>query len=161
MLFFLWSISTICSTLLSIQIEIVEYFTFFKIICFEFNSILDRSFSFSLQSQNGNNFLQYIEHFFLIFWSFTYIFLFCNFGENVTSKFLAIDHAINECDWYLFPYDVQRMLPTIMMSTQKPLILCGFANVVCTREAFKRVRVTLECFSEKCRQIILIYNKRI
>lgn len=69
-------------------------------------------------------------------------YMFCNFRENITNQFNVINHAINGCDWYLFPHEVQRILPTIMVSTQRPLILRGFVNVVCTREAFKNVCVT-------------------
>lgn len=67
------------------------------------------------------------------------IFLFCNFGEDITTQFKAIDHEIYECDWYLFPRKAQRILPTLVLSTQRPVIFRGFGNVVCTREAFKRV----------------------
>lgn len=68
--------------------------------------------------------------------------MFCYFGENITNQFNVINHAIYGCDWYLFPHEVQRILPTIMVSTQRPLILRGFGNVVCTREAFKNVSLT-------------------
>lgn len=65
--------------------------------------------------------------------------MFCHYGENVTSQFDTINYAIYDCDWYLFPNEVQRILPTVMMSTQKQMVLRGLGNVVCTREAFKRV----------------------
>ena len=108
--FFGWSICTICSSLLLV-----------------------------MQSNDGN-FMELIEPFVLAFWSFAFIFLLCNFGENVTSQFTAIDNAISEFDWNFFPHDVQRFLPTIMISTQKPVIFQGiFGNVVCTRAAFKTV----------------------
>lgn len=83
--------------------------------------------------------LELIEPLCLIFWSVVLILFFCDFGENVTTKFLAIDRSICACEWYLFPHQVQQMLPTIMMSTQKPVIFQGFGNVICAREAFKTV----------------------
>lgn len=35
--------------------------------------------------------------------------------------------------------DVQKMLPTIVMCAQQPVIIVGFGNILCTREVFKNV----------------------
>lgn len=97
-----------------------------------------------LQSHNTGNLVKLIEPCFLIFWSFALVFLFCNVGESVTTQFNSIHRTIYECDWYLYPNNLQRILPTIMVSTQKPVILRSFGNVDCTREAFKSVRKKLK-----------------
>lgn len=75
----------------------------------------------------------------LMFWSFAANFLFCEFGENVTRKFNELNYIICQIEWYLLPIDIQRMLPFIMMTTQKQIILQGFGGVQLTREAFKTV----------------------
>lgn len=76
---------------------------------------------------------------FLIYRSVAQIYLFCDFGENVTSRFLSINDVIYECHWYSFPEEVQRILPIIMVSAQKPVYIKGFGNILCTRENFKKV----------------------
>lgn len=75
----------------------------------------------------------------LMFWSFVQVFMFCDFGENVTGGFEELNDAILENDWYTFPIGIQRMFPIIMISIQKTVILHGFGNIPCTREAFKKV----------------------
>lgn len=76
----------------------------------------------------------------LLYWSFLQILLFCDFGERLTGRFDEIDLTLFECNWYTFPMEIQKMLPMLLMSTQSPVVLQGFPNVSCTREAFKKVR---------------------
>lgn len=76
----------------------------------------------------------------LMFWSIVANFLFCEFGESLTSQCNELNDVICQSEWYLLPVDLQRMLPTIMLTTQKPNILQGFGGVSLTREAFKAVR---------------------
>lgn len=87
-----------------------------------------------------------IEPLTLIYLSFGAIFIFCNCGENLTSRFNELSDAIYECEWHLFPNNIQRVLPIIMNSAQKAIILRGFGNVSCTREAFKEVSIHLIIF---------------
>lgn len=51
-----------------------------------------------------------------------------------------------QCNWHLFPIEIQRMLVIVMTNTQRPSTVHGFANTFCTRDAFKGVkfRVTWE-----------------
>lgn len=74
-----------------------------------------------------------------MFWAFMQIFLFCDFGQKVTDQFSEIDDMIYFSDWYTFPKEIQRILPTVLMTAQQPVILEGFANLKCTREAFNKV----------------------
>lgn len=75
----------------------------------------------------------------LIFWSFTAIFLICEFGENVTSRFNGLNNAIWQCNWYSFSIDIQRMLPLIIQAMQQPIFLQGSRYILCIRETFKKV----------------------
>ncbi|XP_055306350.1 odorant receptor 94a-like [Sitodiplosis mosellana] len=110
--YYLWSVSTICSSLLRIQMEM---------------------------SQSNGKYFGMINPLFVIFWSVAQIYLFCDFGDNVTEKFSDINDAIYECNWYSFPKEVQRIWPFVMVSAQQPLIIQGFGNIPCTRQAFKSV----------------------
>lgn len=74
-----------------------------------------------------------------MFWSFVQIFYLCDFGESVSGRYASISENIYQSNWYLFPFDVQRLLPIIMISAQQPIILRGLGNVLYTREAFKNV----------------------
>lgn len=67
------------------------------------------------------------------------MFVVCNFGEIMSNKFYEVDNTIYDCDWYTFPNEIQQIFPIIMMGAQQPVILEGFANLTCTREAFKKV----------------------
>lgn len=87
------------------------------------------------------------------FWAFAQMFIFSDPGENVSNRFGNINDTIYYCDWYSFPIEIQRLLPTIMVSTQEAVIIQGFANLSCTRDAFKKVifffRVTIKNFCIK------------
>lgn len=69
-------------------------------------------------------------------------FLFCDFGQQVTNQFSEIDDMIYFCDWYTFPEEVQRILPIVMATAEQSVFLEGFANLMCTREAFKKVELS-------------------
>lgn len=57
----------------------------------------------------------------------------------VTSAFSVASVDIFHCDWFLFPMNIQRMLPVIIQNARQPVYFRGFGNVICTREAFKGV----------------------
>lgn len=42
-------------------------------------------------------------------------------------------------DWYALPIDMQKLLVAFLPCTQRVLIIRGYANTECTRDAFKRV----------------------
>lgn len=67
------------------------------------------------------------------------LFAFCMFGENLAEQFDMLDVKLYQCDWFLFPIDIQRMLITLMSNTQQPAAIIGYGNIECTRETFKRV----------------------
>lgn len=87
----------------------------------------------------------------LTFWSVIQIFMFCEFGKCVTDLFDGIPNIIFESEWYTFPIEIQKILPTLMVASQQPVVIQGFANLQCTREAFKKVdkylKVKLNLFS--------------
>lgn len=78
-----------------------------------------------------------------MFWSFGLMFFLSNSGQGVTDRFDGICNQIYQCNWYLFPIKVKQMLPTMMIATQKPAILCGIGNILCSRDAFKKVICTV------------------
>lgn len=74
-----------------------------------------------------------------VIWSFGITLFFCEFGERVRNEFEGLNDMIDELDWYLFPMEIQRMLPIIMIAAQKPVVIRGFGNIACVREVFRKV----------------------
>lgn len=75
----------------------------------------------------------------MVFWTFALIFFFCELGEMVTNQFNQFSDVLGQSSWYLFPIELQRMLVTAIVNAQEPVIIRGFGNTMCTRDAFKLV----------------------
>lgn len=73
----------------------------------------------------------------LLFWSI--VFIACEFGEMVTERFEYFNEAIEQCNWYLFSLDVQRVFVIVLSNTQQSIFLKGFGNIALSRDTFKRV----------------------
>lgn len=63
----------------------------------------------------------------------------CESGEMIVNKFDAFNDAIGQCNWHLFPIEMQQMLIILMANVQQPKLICGFGNIQCSRETFKKV----------------------
>lgn len=74
-----------------------------------------------------------------LFVSLTLVYLCSEFGEQVKSAFAEIEQAIYLCDWHLFANDIQKMLPTIIIVTQKPIVFHGIGIITATRQSFENV----------------------
>ena len=95
-----------------------------------------------------------------MFWIFATIAFFCEMGEMVTDQFEKFNTKLYQCDWYLFPIEVQRMLVIFMSDTQKPVFIHGYGNILCIRENFKKVNdsaifSSIHFYSEKPNMISL------
>lgn len=75
-----------------------------------------------------------------LFYSYTVCFLYCEIGEDLRSRFDELADAMHRCDFIVLPIEIQRIIPTIIMSLQLPPILQGFGNIQLTRHTFKYVR---------------------
>lgn len=82
--------------------------------------------------------IELIEPNIMMFFSFIQMFIFCNFGEFVNEGFQKLSDTLYCCDWYCLPYDIRRMMPIVMIATQKP-VLRGSGDIPCSREAFSEV----------------------
>ncbi|XP_055309036.1 uncharacterized protein LOC129572943 [Sitodiplosis mosellana] len=68
-----------------------------------------------------------------------WLFIYCYFGDEVTSRFNGIEMKNYLCNWYLLPLPLQKCLPIIILSTHKSIFLRGFGSTSCTRESFTKV----------------------
>ena len=78
----------------------------------------------------------------LLFYTFFVNLIYCNFGQIITNGFEEIYDTIEDCDWHLFPMEIQRnCLPIILINTQQSVVVQGFGNIDLSREMFKRVSI--------------------
>lgn len=80
-----------------------------------------------------------------LFWALVLIFSVCDFGERLCGKLEEIGHVYDQSSWYAFPYNVQRMLSTLIMIAQQPVELQVFGSISCGRITFRSVsKITIE-----------------
>lgn len=65
--------------------------------------------------------------------------LICEFGQILTDHFDQVNNAIDDCDWTLFPKEVQKIWPIIIQNSQRIVVLRTFEKSSCSRESFKQV----------------------
>lgn len=74
------------------------------------------------------------------------VFVACELGHRITDAFDRIDFTIDQLDWYLFPIEVKRVLPMIIVSAQQPVSVGCFGSIVCIRDVFKNVSIDRKSF---------------
>lgn len=79
----------------------------------------------------------------VMFGTFSAVFLCCEFGQMVANHFDLFHNELCQCDWYLSPIEIQRMLLIFMVSTQQPAIFHGYGRIEGSRDTFKTVNAIL------------------
>lgn len=140
---FIWSLLTICSSLLFLQFCFVEYQIEFQMHLIDgmidFNQFL--FFLFSFFSQLNHSTIELITFSFQVFWSFVCVLLACEIGEMIASQLNAFNDKLFRCDWYLLSVDMRRMYLTTLANAQQSTSLQAFGTISCTRESFKKVQI--------------------
>lgn len=67
------------------------------------------------------------------------LFITCELSQRLGNAFTEIERIIEQFDWYLFPLNIRRLLPTIIIIAQEPVNLECFGSISCNREFFKKV----------------------
>lgn len=147
LIFFLWSLTTICGSLLRIQLELVKFDILVHRPFIRFSSCLIRYFHHF--QEHAVNPVILFSLLCLMFWSFSLIFFYCEFGENISGQFDELIDVIYQFKWYSYPVKMQRMIPIILKGTQHPIVLRGFGNVMCKRFMFKQVKQTENAYFPK------------
>lgn len=73
------------------------------------------------------------------FCGLTAVFLACDFGQRVSDKWKEINSKIDQFDWYSYPNELKRILPTIIAIAQQPIELECFGSFTLSREVFRKV----------------------
>lgn len=68
---------------------------------------------------------------FEIVYAFGVIFVACELGQRVNLAFDECSQIINQFEWYLFPDEIQRMLPLILNLTRQPIEIKCFGSTAC------------------------------
>lgn len=67
----------------------------------------------------------------------------CELGQWFSKAFSEINDVVDQFNWYLFPIEVQRILPTVILYMQQPIEIEFFGKYSCNRQQCKRVRMKL------------------
>lgn len=71
------------------------------------------------------------------------LFVACELGQQISNTFSQIDDIFDQFNWYLFPSEVQRILPTAILYVQQPIEVRFFGSFSSDRDQFKRVSITI------------------
>lgn len=74
-----------------------------------------------------------------VIYSFGVLFITCEVCQRSSQSLGESSDLIDQFEWYLFPAEIQRMMPMILQFTQQPFELICFGSTACNREAFKYV----------------------
>lgn len=69
----------------------------------------------------------------------------CELGQRISNICGQIDNDFSQFNWYLFPIEVKRILPTVILYVQQPVEITFFGSFSANRELCKRVSI------EKCK----------
>lgn len=72
-------------------------------------------------------------------WVFGLVLFSCEMGQRFTNLFERITDRFGQLNWYLFPIEKQRMLPTIIINAQEPIIFECFGLINGSRDQFNKV----------------------
>lgn len=81
---------------------------------------------------------------FCIFYAFGVLLMACECGQGATTAFERCSEIVDQFAWYLFPAEIQRMLPMVLAFTQKPIDIKCFGSAACDRDLFKYVSINIE-----------------
>lgn len=76
---------------------------------------------------------------FIVFYSICVLFATCELDERLSIAYDQMDAEIAQFDWYLFPIEVQQLLPIVIMNAQQPIVLACFGSISVNRETLKKV----------------------
>lgn len=76
---------------------------------------------------------------FYAIYAFGVVFTVCELFQRLTDGFDEINDVIDQLKWYQFPDEIQKMLPTLLIIVQKPVVIKCFGSISCCRETFKEV----------------------
>lgn len=84
--------------------------------------------------------------------------LFCLVGHETTTDYEDIFCTMcSNWEWFKFPLNIQKLLPMILSSAEKPVYLKGYIGVYCTRDFIKTVSNAIIGYGYESLKFIDIY----
>lgn len=75
---------------------------------------------------------------------FILVFISCELAGRVGNEFEEIGYMIGQFKWYLFPFEIQQLVPIIIINAQQKMGFECFGSAICDRETFKNVSENIE-----------------
>lgn len=72
-------------------------------------------------------------------YSLGFLYVVCKIGQIGCDAVDTFDMGIEQMDWYLYPTEMQKLLPTIINMAQKPVEFIWFGSMDVDRNSFKKV----------------------
>lgn len=63
----------------------------------------------------------------------------CEICQRINLVYEKCYDMIGQIEWYLYPVEIQRLLPLIIMVAQRPIQIVYFGSGTCDRELIKKV----------------------
>lgn len=73
--------------------------------------------------------------------AYGFMFLACELAQRSSDYFANIEDMAVQWNWYLFPDEIQRLLPLILIVMQRPVEIECFGGIASNRELYKKVRI--------------------
>ena len=67
------------------------------------------------------------------------VFIYCYFGNIVTTKYIDVADAAHFLDWYEYPARLQLYVQMIMWYAQTPALISAYTVMRCTLQSFSKV----------------------
>lgn len=68
------------------------------------------------------------------------VFFACDLGQRSSDKWNEISLRIDQFKWYMFPNELNQILPTIIATAQQPVEMKCFGSLTLSRQTLKKVR---------------------
>lgn len=142
--YFLWTLSGVCCFVLTLLAQLVKNFDYFLFIHNKFSLFANyfRLIFFLChifkKSDNASP-AEILTTLIQIGYTFVTLFAACEFGQRVTHQFNQFNEQFYDSNWYLFSLAMQRIYSIVLIGAQDAVIIQGYANTVCTRNAFENV----------------------
>lgn len=107
---------------------------------------------FSFQAYNMGSAIEFLRVMMILSSGYVVTFIFCYFGQKVTSAYEMIHDSMYLSDWNSYSMEIRKYMPIMLMLAKKPVWMQGFANSHCTLKTFQKVkqyhRILLSCYKQ-------------
>lgn len=66
-------------------------------------------------------------------------FIACELCQQMSNGFDDINDTVDQLNWYEFPVEIQKLMPTLLLNVQQPVLVECFGSITCSREVFIKV----------------------